>query len=201
MEFSKDSKFHQQLVIVNGTLPAVLVAIDWWRGNLGANPAEFVTRATGVMTLVFLVLTLMVTPLRKLFGWNWLLKQRRLIGLFAFYYGCAHLLTYFSFDRDWHLLTVWPDILKRRFIAVGMISFLLMVPLAATSTNAMIKRLGGKRWRQLHRLTYYVAIGGVIHYLMIVKSDIRYPMAFAIAVVVLLGYRVVDKGKPSAKTA
>ena len=129
MNFSKDTRFHKQLVIVNGTLPAVLIGIDWWRGNLGANPAEFITRATGVMTLVFLVITLMVTPLRKIFGWNWLLKQRRLIGLFAFYYGCAHLLTYLSFDRDWHLQTVWPDILKRNFIAVGMVSFLLMIPL------------------------------------------------------------------------
>ncbi|MEO5915523.1 MAG: protein-methionine-sulfoxide reductase heme-binding subunit MsrQ [Luteolibacter sp.] len=200
MNFSKDSSFHRQLVLINGLLPALLIGVDAWRGKLGANPVEFLTRATGVLTLVFLVVTLMVTPLRKTFGWNWLLKQRRTLGLFAFYYGCAHLLTYLAFDRDWHLATVAGDIYKRPFIAIGMTSFALMVPLAVTSTNAMIKRLGGKRWALLHRLTYYVAIGGVVHYLMIVKSDITYPAIFAVAVVLLLGYRVIHKSPKPAKS-
>ncbi|MCB1207744.1 MAG: sulfoxide reductase heme-binding subunit YedZ [Verrucomicrobiales bacterium] len=190
MTFISDSRFHRQLLLVNGLLPAVFIVFDHWRGELGANPVEFVTRATGVLALIFMVLTLLVTPLRKLFGWNWLLKQRRLIGLYAFFYGVAHLLTYIAGDRDWQLLSVPDDVLKRPFIAVGMISFLLMVPLAATSTNAMIKKMGGKRWNQLHRLTYLIAIGGVVHYYMIVKSDITYPLAFAIAVGLLLAYRL-----------
>ncbi len=190
MTFTADSRFHRQLIVFNGLLPSLLMVVDGWRGKLGANPVEFVTRATGVLTLVFLVLTLLVTPLRKLMGWNWLLKQRRLIGLYAFYYSVAHLLTYLIGDRDWQILTVAADVVKRPFIAVGMLSFLLMVPLAVTSTNAMIKRMGGKRWAQLHRLTYLITIGGVIHYYLIVKSDITYPLFFAVVTALLLGYRV-----------
>jgi len=200
MNFTADSRFHRQLVLFNGLLPALLMLIDGWRGQLGANPVEFVTRCTGVLSLIFLVLGLMVTPLRKIYGWNWLLKQRRLIGLIAFFYGTAHLLTYLAFDRDWQLGTVFADIIKRPFIAIGMFSFGLMVPLAITSTNAMIKRLGGKRWGQLHRLTYVVAIGGVLHYYLIVKSDITYPALFGIAVAVLLGWRAAKAfEKPSSE--
>ncbi len=191
MTFSADSRFHRQLFLFNGLLPAVLILIDGWRGKLGANPVEFVTRATGVLTLVFLILTLMVTPLRKIYGWNWLLKQRRLLGLYAFFYGIAHLFTYLAYDRDWRLETVVGDVYKRPFIAIGMFSFLLMVPLAVTSTNAMIKKLGGPRWAQLHRLTYYITIGGVLHYYIIVKSDVTYPLLFGVVLAVLLGYRVV----------
>ena len=194
-----DSRFHRQLIFVNALLPALLMLVDWWRGKLGANPVEFVTRATGVLTLVFLVLTLLVTPLRKTFGWNWLLKQRRLIGLYAFFYGTAHLLTYVAFDREWKLFSVVADVYRRPFIAIGMFSFALMVPLAVTSTNAMIKKLGGKRWNQLHRLTYYVAIGGVLHYYIIVKSDTTYPLLFGAAVAVLLAYRAVVALRKPAK--
>lgn len=202
MTFSSDSRFHRQLLVFNGLLPVLLIAFDAWRGKLGANPVEFVTRATGVLTLVFLVITLMVTPLRKIYGWNWLLKQRRLLGLLAFFYGVAHLLTYLAYDRDWQLQTVVGDVYKRPFIAIGMFSFALMVPLAVTSTNAMIKRLGGQRWAQLHRLTYYITIGGVLHYYIIVKSDITYPLFFAIVVAVLLGYRVVmSLKKPAGRSA
>jgi sulfoxide reductase heme-binding subunit YedZ len=200
MTFNTDSRFHRQLVVFNGLLPALLIAFDAWRGKLGANPVEFVTRATGVLTLVFLVITLMVTPLRRIYGWNWLLKQRRLLGLYAFFYGVAHLLTYLAYDRDWQLQTVVSDVYKRPFIAIGMFSFAMMIPLAVTSTNAMIKRLGGQRWAQLHRLTYYITIGGVLHYYIIVKSDITYPLLFAIVVAVLLGYRVVmSLKKPSGR--
>lgn len=201
MNFSKDTTFHRHLVLVNSLLPAVFIGIDAWRGKLGANPAEFVTRCTGVLTLIFLVVTLMVTPLRKMFGWNWLLKQRRTLGLFAFYYGTAHMLTYLAFDRDWHLGTVVVDVYKRPFIAIGMASYFMMVPLAVTSTNAMIKRLGGKHWALLHRLTYYVPIGGVIHYVMIVKSDITYPMVFAAAVLFLLGYRILNNSRKAVKAS
>lgn len=200
MTLTSDSRFHRQLIVLNGLLPMLLILMDRWRGKLGANPVEFVTRATGVLTLIFLILTLLVTPLRKMFGWNWLLKQRRLIGLYAFFYSVAHLLTYLAGDRDWALLTVTADVYKRPFIAVGMASFLLMVPLAVTSTNAMIKKLGGKRWAQLHRLTYFITISGVVHYYMIVKSDITYPVLFGLATAVLLGYRVMTSLKPPAKT-
>ena len=186
-----DSRFHRQIIFFNGLLPALLMLWDWWHGQLGVNPVEFVTRATGVLTLVFLVLTLLVTPLRKIVGWNWLLKQRRLIGLYAFFYGTLHLLTYVAFDREWKLASMVSDVFRRPFIAIGMFSFALMVPLAVTSTNAMIKKLGGKRWSQLHRLTYYVAIGGVLHYYIIVKSDTTYPLIFGAAVAMLLGYRAV----------
>ena len=191
MNFSSDTRFHRQLFLFNGLLPAWLILLDGWRGKLGANPLEFVTRATGVLTLVFLILTLMVTPLRKIYGWNWLLKQRRLLGLYAFFYGMAHLITYLAYDRDWQLQTVVGDVYKRPFIAIGMFSFLLMVPLAVTSTNAMIKKLGGQRWTQLHRLTYYITLGGVLHYYIIVKSDVTYPLLFGVVLAVLLGYRVV----------
>ena len=191
MSFANDFRFHRQLVLVNGLLPALILIIDGWRGKLGVNPVEFVTRATGVLTLVFLVITLMVTPVRILSGWNWLLKQRRLLGLIAFFYGVAHLMTYLAFDRGWQLQTVFGDTYKRPFIAVGMLSFALMIPLAVTSTNAMIKKLGGKRWARLHRLTYFLTIGGVVHYYMLVKSDITYPVIFGLLVAVLLGFRVV----------
>lgn len=191
MTFSSDSRFHRQLFVFNGLLPGLLILVDGWRGKLGANPVEFVTRATGVLTLVFLIITLLVTPLRKLYGWNWLLKQRRLLGLYAFFYGVVHLLTYLAYDRDWQLQTVIGDVYKRPFVAIGMFSFALMVPLAVTSTNAMIKKLGGPRWAQLHRLTYYITIGGVLHYYLIVKSDVTYPLLFAVLTGLLLGYRVV----------
>lgn len=201
MTLNSDTHFLRRLVFFNGLLPAVLIVIDGWRGNLGANPVEFVTRATGVLTLVFLVITLMITPLRKIFGWNWLLKQRRLLGLLAFFYGSAHLLTYLAYDRDWQLQAVMGDVYRRPFIAIGMFSFALMVPLAVTSTNAMIKKLGGQRWAALHRLTYYITIGGVLHYYIIVKSDITYPLMFAVVVAVLLGYRVVMSVKKTAKAS
>ncbi len=201
MTFSADTRFHRQLFLFNGLLPAVLILIDGWRGKLGANPVEFVTRATGVLTLVFLMLTLLVTPLRKIYDWSWLLRQRRLLGLYAFFYGFSHLLTYLAYDRDWQLQTVVGDVRQRPFIALGMFSFLLMVPLAVTSTNAMIKKLGGSRWAQLHRLTYYVAIGGVLHYWAIVKSDVTYPFFFAVLLALLLGWRVVMSMKKARVAA
>lgn len=184
-----DVEFQKNLLGFNALIPVLLMAWDWKRGRLGANPVEFVTRVTGVMSLVLLVLTLAVTPLRKIASWNWLLKLRRNLGLYSFYYGCAHLGAYLIFDRSLHLLSVPADIWRRPFIAAGMISFLLMVPLAVTSTNAMIKKLGGRKWALLHRLTYIVLIGGVVHYWMIVKSDLRWPVAFALVTAVLLGYR------------
>jgi sulfoxide reductase heme-binding subunit YedZ len=194
-----DTKFLRKLIFFNSLIPLALMIWDWRNLNLGANPSEFVTRATGVLTLVFLLLTLLVTPLRKLFNWNWLLKQRRLLGLLAFFYGTAHLATYVMFDRDWKLGTIPLDLWRRPFISLGLFSYLLMIPLAITSTNAMIKKMGGKKWNQLHRLTYYIAIGGVIHYALIVKSDFFYPLVFGVVLAVLLGYRMVVAAKARLK--
>ena len=191
ISLQNDTAFQQRLIGLNALIPALLVAWDWKRGQLGANPVEFVTRMTGVMALLFLVITLLVTPLRKLCGWNWLLKLRRNLGLYAFYYGICHLATYLIFDRNLKLLAVPADVWKRPFIAVGMIAFLLMIPLAVTSTNAMIKRLGGKNWQQLHRFVYVIAIGGVVHYWWLVKKDVTQPQIYAAVLALLLGIRLV----------
>lgn len=186
----KDTKFSKVLLFINSLVPLVLLGWDAYQGRLGANPAEFATRTTGMLTLIFIMLTLAVTPLRKLTGWNFLGKFRRMIGLYAFFYGFLHLMTYVWFDRSFKIQTVPGDILQRPFIAIGMASFFLMVPLAITSTNGMIKRLGGKRWSKLHKLVYLTSIGGVLHYYMLVKSDTRLPLTFAFVLALLLGYRI-----------
>lgn len=185
-----DTRFTKLIIFINSLIPFLLMAWDFARGNMGTNPLEFLTRTTGTLTLVFLLITLSVTPLRKIFGWNWLIKHRRMLGLYAFFYGSLHFATYLFFDRGFDLISVPGDIYKRPFIAIGMLSFFLLIPLAVTSTNNMIKRLGGKRWAQLHKLTYLIAIGGVLHYYLLVKSDITYPMAFGFVLAILLGYRV-----------
>jgi sulfoxide reductase heme-binding subunit YedZ len=185
----KDTRFAKLILFVNSLVPLVLLLWDVWRKNVGANPLEFVTRTTGMLTLVFLFLTLAVSPLRRILALNWLIKFRRMLGLFAFFYGCLHLLTYVAFDRYFRLTTIPGDIATRRFIAVGMAAFFLMLPLAITSTDAMIKRLGGKRWALLHRVVYGAGILGVLHYFMLVKSDWRVPMTFAFLLAVLLGFR------------
>jgi len=194
---ASDTKFIRILIFVNGIVPAVFILWDWAHHQLGTNPIEFVTRTTGVLTLLFVLLTLSVTPIRKLVGFQWLGKHRRMVGLFGFFYGFLHLITYVWFDKFFDLRAILADVATRRFILVGMASFLLMVPLAITSTNKMIKRLGGKRWNRLHKLTYLVAIGGIIHYWMIVKSDIRIPVYFGLALAVLLGYRLLAKYAPN----
>jgi ferredoxin-NADP reductase/DMSO/TMAO reductase YedYZ heme-binding membrane subunit len=137
------------------------------------------------------MLTLLVTPLRKITGLNWLIFSRRTFGLYAFFYACLHFLIFFSLDRSFSISGTWSEMLKRKYLMVGITGLLVMVPLAVTSTNAMIKRLGGKRWRALHRLAYVAAIAGVIHYYMQVKADVRQPLAFAAVLAILLGYRLV----------
>ncbi len=159
--------------------------------RLGANPIEFITRSTGTWTLVFLLITLTVTPLRKLSGWHSLIKLRRMFGLFAFFYACLHFTTYIWLDQFFDLASIYKDVIKRPFITVSFPSFLLMIPLAVTSTNAMVRRLGGKRWQRLHRLVYVIAIGGVIHYWWLVKKDITDPAIYAFILVLLLAYRVL----------
>ncbi|MEP7214149.1 MAG: protein-methionine-sulfoxide reductase heme-binding subunit MsrQ [Acidobacteriota bacterium] len=196
-----DVNFNKLLISANALLPLAFLAYDGSRGNLGANPIEFFLRTTGVLTLSFVVFTLSVSPLRKIFGWNGLIKYRRMLGLFAFFYGCVHLTTYSVFDKSLDVPAIIADVIQRPFIAVGMTALLIMLPLAVTSTNGMVKRLGGKRWSRLHKLTYVVAVLGVIHFWMIVKSDVFYPAVFALVVAVLLGYRLLDKFRPKATLA
>jgi sulfoxide reductase heme-binding subunit YedZ len=193
-----DIKFTRLLIFVNSVVPLALLMWDGYFHHLGANPVEFATRTTGVLTLVLLFISLAVTPLRQLSGANWLIKFRRMLGLFAFFYGCLHLLTYVWFDKFFNVSEIVHDVWKRWFILVGMASWLLLVPLAVTSTNAMVKRLGGKRWQRLHRLIYLIAIGGVLHYWLLVKADTRIPLTFAAVLAVLLGYRIF---KAYVKTA
>jgi methionine sulfoxide reductase heme-binding subunit len=144
---------------------------------------------------------LSVTPLRKYFGWNDLVKFRRMLGLFAFFYGFLHLTTYAVFDKSLNLPAIAADVWQRPFIAVGMLAFFLLIPLAVTSTNAMIKRLGGKNWARLHKLTYAVAVLGVVHFWMIVKSDLFYPALFAAALCALLFYRIYQAQEKRRQTA
>jgi sulfoxide reductase heme-binding subunit YedZ len=188
-----DVRFYKILVATNALIPLALLAYDGWRGQLGANPIEFFLRTTGVLTLVFLLVTLAVTPLRKAFRWNMLIKYRRMLGLFAFFYGCLHLTTYSVFDRSLSLPGIVGDVAQRPFIAIGMTAFFLLIPLAITSTNGWVKRIGGKNWARLHRLTYVAAILGVVHFWMIVKSDVFYPALFGVALAALLAYRLMPK--------
>jgi methionine sulfoxide reductase heme-binding subunit len=192
-----DVRFAKVVVFVNALVPLVLLLWDLYHKRLGPNPLQFATTTTGILTLIFLSLTVAITPLRKIFGINSLVKLRRMLGLFAFFYGSLHLLTYIWFDRLFNLLSVGQDVVKRPFILAGMVAFLLMVPLAITSTNKMVKRLGGKRWAKLHRLVYLSVIAGVVHFWMLVKSDIRLPLTFAFIVVFLLGYRLLTKYAPA----
>jgi methionine sulfoxide reductase heme-binding subunit len=164
-----------------------------WRGThagLGANPVEFVTHSTGDWTLRFIVITLAITPVRSLLGIPSLIRFRRMFGLFAFFYACLHFLTYIWFDKFFDMEAMLKDVGKRPFITIGFASLLLMIPLAVTSTAAWIRRLGGKRWQLLHRLVYLIAIGGVVHYYWLVKSDIRLPALYSALVAVLLTYRL-----------
>src|SRR5687767_935307 len=189
--------FPKVVVFINSLIPLAMLLWDLYRKQVGPNPLEFATRTTGMLTLVFLSLTVAITPLRKIFGINSLVKFRRTLGLFAFFYGSLHLLTYIWFDRLFNFVSVAADVVQRPFILVGMTAFLLMGPLAITSTNKMVRRLGGKRWAKLHRLVYLAAIAGVVHFWMLVKSDIRLPLTFAFIILFLLGYRVLVKYFPS----
>lgn len=189
----KDTRFAKLVLLVNGLVPLTLLLWDVYRKQVGANPLEFVTRTTGTLTLVFLLISLAVTPVRRITGLNWLTRFRRLLGLFAFFYGSLHLMTYVAFDRFFHLRTIPGDVAKRPFIAIGMTAFFLMVPLAITSTDKMVKRLGGKRWVRLHRLVYLCGTLGVAHYYLLVKSDVRVPLTFAFILALLLGFRLLTK--------
>jgi sulfoxide reductase heme-binding subunit YedZ len=190
--------FLKRLIMVNAAVPAVLVGADAARGNLGANPVEFVLRSTGTMALLFLALTLTITPARELLGAAWLTKLRRLLGLLSFAYACVHVAIYLSLDQSFDLVAVARDAVTRPFVTFGMLAFGFMVPLAWTSTNAAIRRLG-KRWAKLHQRVYLVAVFAVVHYWLEVKADTTKPAIFASVFAVLLFYRFVKRGIP--KTA
>jgi sulfoxide reductase heme-binding subunit YedZ len=171
--------------------PLARLGLKALSGNLGANPIEVITHSTGDWTLIFLLITLAVTPLRKLTGQPWLIRFRRMFGLFAFFYVVLHFLTYIWLDKFFDLHEMLADIAKRKFITVGFAGFLMLIPLAITSTKGWIRRMGGRRWNLLHRLIYFSAIAGVIHYWWLVKADISKPFQYALVLALLLGYRVV----------
>jgi sulfoxide reductase heme-binding subunit YedZ len=195
-----DVRFVKAVVFVNALVPLVLLLWDLYHKRVGPNPLQFATTTTGMLTLIFLSLTVAITPLRKIFGLNAVVKLRRMLGLFAFFYGTLHLLTYISFDRQFDFISLGPDVVRRPFILAGMVAFLLMVPHAITSTNKMVKRLGGKRWAKLHRLVYVSALAGVVHFWMLVKSDTSLPLTFAFIVLFLLAYRLLAKYAPPQQT-
>jgi sulfoxide reductase heme-binding subunit YedZ len=165
-----------------------------WKGFhslLGANPIDVITRSTGTWTLTFLLITLGVTPVRRITGLSWLVRFRRMLGLFAFFYGTLHLMTYVWLDKFFDLHEMLHDIAKRRFITAGMTAWALMLPLALTSTAGWIRRLGGKRWRILHRLIYLSAAAGVVHFIWLVKADLRRPFAYGSVLGALLAFRLI----------
>jgi sulfoxide reductase heme-binding subunit YedZ len=170
-----------------------LARLGWrgYSGGLGANPIEFITHSTGDWTLIFLCVTLSITPLRQLTRQYWLVRFRRMLGLYAFFYGSLHFTTYFWLDKFFDFHEIVKDVGKRPFITVGFTAFVLMIPLAITSTKGWIRRLGGRKWNLLHRLIYFSAIAGVIHYYWLVKADTTKPREYAIVVGILLGYRLV----------
>ena len=172
---------------------APFARLGWlaWHHGLGANPIEYITRATGWWTLTFLMITLTVTPARKLLSQPWLLRLRRMLGLFAFFYVSLHFTTYLWLDQFFDVAAIVKDVIKRPFITVGFAAFVLLIPLAATSTNAMVKRLGAKRWQWLHKAVYVIGTLGAIHFWWLVKKDITEPLIFAAILSVLLGARVV----------
>jgi len=176
-------------------IPFGQLAYGAYIGDLGANPIEFITRFTGSWALIILIASLAVTPLRRITGWNELIKFRRMLGLFAFSYALLHFSTYLVLDHFFDFQAIGKDILKRPYVTAGFTAFVLMFPLAVTSNAAMIRRLG-KRWQQLHRLVYIAAIAGVIHFYWLVKADISRPAQYGAVLALLLGYRLVVKYLP-----
>ncbi|MDG1688823.1 MAG: sulfoxide reductase heme-binding subunit YedZ [Gammaproteobacteria bacterium] len=171
-------------------LPAIALTLGAINDELGANPIEVLTRDTGEWALRFLLITLAVSPLRLSVGWHFLAAVRRMLGLYSFFYAVIHMLLYLWLDQFFDLSDIIEDVIERPFITVGFISFLALIPLALTSNDGMIKRLGTQRWNKLHRLVYYIAIGGVVHFYMLVKKDITEPLVYIALLAVLLGIRL-----------
>ncbi|MBN9656738.1 MAG: sulfoxide reductase heme-binding subunit YedZ [Acidobacteria bacterium] len=183
------SRWAKPVVFTAALAPVLLLVWRFFHDDLGANPLQFITYATGDWTLRFLVFTLAVTPLRKLLNMPDLIRFRRMLGLYAFFYGCLHLMTYLWFDKFFDWPEIVKDIAKRPYITIGTLGLVLMVPLAITSTAGWIRRMGGKRWQMLHRLTYVSIVAGVIHYYWLVKLDVTRPVFYGTLAAILLLYR------------
>ncbi len=186
------------LLFIVCLIPAIWLTIAVLTNQLGANPIEAVTRETGLWALRFLWLTLLITPLRWLTGWNDLVRYRRLLGLYVFFYAVLHMLLYLGLDQFFDINEIIKDIIKRPFITIGFFSFTALIPLVITSNNAMVKRMGGRRWKQLHRLTYFIAIASSIHFYMLVKLDKQEPLIYMGLLIILLAPRVYRYAKSTA---
>ncbi len=191
-------QYYRLLVIVNSAVPLLILVWDAWRGGLGANPTNYALHVTGMLGLVFLLLSLAITPLKMLSGWGGWLAFRRSLGLYAFFYAVLHVAIYVTFDRALSVAGTFRELSTRTFLQFGFLALILMMPLAVTSTNAMQRKLG-KRWKRLHQLAYPIAILAVVHFFMSVKSDVREPLIYAGVLGLLLGMRLGNKsaGRPA----
>lgn len=189
------------LVFALSSVPIAWLAWSALGGDLGANPIEAVNRHLGDWALRFILIGLAITPLCESFGWKALAHFRRMIGLFAFFYAVLHATSYVALDQFFAWGEIWADILKRNYITVGVISLSLLTPLAVTSTNGMIKRLGGRRWRKLHRLVYPASVAAVFHFFMMVKADLKEPLLYAAVLALLLGFRMVTAARKHVRRA
>jgi sulfoxide reductase heme-binding subunit YedZ len=180
-------------------IPALILLARGFQGQLTANPVEFLEHSTGNWAIRFLLFTLCITPLRRLFEQPLLLRFRRMLGLFAFFYTVVHLLLYLTFDLQFDMSALWADVVKRPYITVGTAGLVLMIPLAITSAAAMVRRMGPKRWQQLHRLIYFSTLAGIVHFWWLVKSDIREPLFYAVCLTILMLFRVRMWLKPAKK--
>jgi sulfoxide reductase heme-binding subunit YedZ len=187
------------LIFAASLVPLLLVVADALRGRLGANPIEAILNRFGYWTLVFVLLALVPTPLQRLSGWTWIAPHRRMIGLFAFFYACLHVATYVGIDQFFDWRAIVADVVKRKFITIGMLAFALLVPLALTSTDGSVRRLGYARWKRLHRLVYAAALCGVVHFTWRVKADLREPLLFAAALAALLAVRLIGRRPLSSR--
>lgn len=197
---ARQTSLIKAIVFLAALIPLARMVYLTVTGQL-VEPLEFITRSTGDWTLYFLCITLAITPLRRLTKWNWLVKLRRMLGLFMFFYGVLHFMTFLWFDHFFDLAEMWKDVLRRPFITVGFIAFVLLIPLAATSTNAMIRRLGGKRWQWLHRLIYVIAPLAILHFwwMKAGKHNFTEPIIYGSILAVLLGLRVFWALRKQAK--
>src|SRR5574343_763076 len=197
MSFNPDTRqlsLIKTAVFIACLLPAARLLWAAYHGDFGLNPVEFVQRWTGSWTFNLLLITLCVTPLRTISQWHWLLRLRRMLGLFCFFYACLHFLSFIGFDPSFVLEDIAKDVFKRPFVSVGFAAFILLIPLAATSNNWAIRELGGRRWQDLHRNIYLIGILATLHYFWLVKATaLLWPLAYSVALAVLLGWRIRER--------
>lgn len=201
MRLNWKAKWVKPAVFAASLIPVALLVVRFFRDDLSANPTEFITHRTGDWAMRFLLFTLAITPLRKILAQPDLIRFRRMLGLFAFFYASLHFLTWLVLDKFFDWREIGADLVKRRFITVGMLGLAVMIPLAITSTTGWIRRMGGKNWQRLHRLTYLAAAAGVVHYYWLVKSDIREPLLYGAILALLLGWRALPQRKPAPAPA